>query len=190
MKKIIAIHTVVLLVLIAAGAYAYFRFWNVAVVNGVPISRVSFYKTLEKQGGQEVLASMIDNALVLKEGKDKGVNIDQKTIDDELAKIEEQLKVQNQSLDSALAAAGMTKNELAEQIRIRKIETILSATKVDITQSQIDEFLEANKSFLPTDKTKEELQTLAKEQLAMEASQSATENWLNNLRQSAKIQYK
>jgi len=43
---------------------------------------------------------------------------------------------------------------------------------------------------LPAGKTKVELQTLAKEQLTLEANQTAATTWLDNLRQSAKIVYR
>jgi len=190
MKKIIKIHLLVLVVVVVLVVAAYLRFWNIATVNGVPISRLSYIKMMEKQVGQEVLSGMIDNTLVLNEGNKNNVKIDQKTIDDEIAKITDQLKTQNQTLDSALSASNMTKADLERQIKIQKIESVLSATKVEITQAQIDDFLKTNKAQLPTGKTKAELQALAKDELTYEASQSAATNWLDSLRQSAKIIYK
>jgi parvulin-like peptidyl-prolyl isomerase len=190
MKKIFIIHATVLAVILIVGVAVYARFWNIATVNGVPISRISYIKTLEKQGGKQVLAMLVDETLILNEGAKNNVKVDQKTIDEEIAVIEDQLKAQDQTLDSALLAAGMTKADLEKQIRIKKIESILSAPKIEITQAQIDEFLTTNKSLLPTDKTKIELQTLAKDQLTLEASQSAAAGWLDGIRQSAKVVYK
>ena len=189
-KKVIIIHGSVLAVLIILGIVGYIRFWNVATVNGKGISRISYIKSLEKQGGSQVLSGMIDENLILAEGVKNNVNIDQKTIDEEVAKIEDQLKAQNQTLEAALSYSGMTKDDLYRQIKIKKIEAVLSATKTEITQAQIDEFLKTNKALLPTGKTKAELEALAKEQLASEASQTAATNWLTNLKQSAKIIYK
>jgi hypothetical protein len=190
MKKIIILHVGFLVVLIAIGVFAYLRFWNVAVVNGTPISRISYIKAMERLGGEQTLRSMIDDVLVLNEGTAKKVVVDQKAIDDEIAKIETQLKAQGETLDSALLASGMVKADLEKQIRLKKIETTLSAPTAEITQAQIDEFLTTNKAMLPTGKTKAELQALAKEQLVIEASQSAATTWLDNLRQSAKIIYR
>lgn len=190
MKKIIIIHAAVLVVIIALGAVGYLRFWNIATVNGTGISRVDYIKAMEQQGGKQTLAGIIDETLILNEGIKNKVSVDQKTIDEEITKIEEQLKAQSQTLDAALLASGMVKADLEKQIRLKKIESNLSAPKVEITQAQIDEFLKANKALLPTGKTKAELQTLAKEQLTIEASQSAATAWLDGLRQSAKIIYK
>lgn len=179
-----------LVVVLAIGIYSYRRYWNVAIVNGVAISRIDYIKTMEKLGGKQTLDTMIDDALVLNEAKVKGVKIEQKSIDDEIATIEDQLKSRNQTLESALAASGMVKADLEKQIRIKQIETALSAPKTEISQAQIDEFLTTNKDNLPTGKTKDELNTLAKEQLMLEASQSASGEWMTNLRQSAKIEYR
>jgi parvulin-like peptidyl-prolyl isomerase len=190
MKKIIVIHASVLAAILAVGIFGYIKYWNVATVNGISISRLDYIKSMEKQGGKQTLAMMIDDTLILNEGNAKGVKIEQKDIDEELAKIETQLKAQNETLESALAANNMTKADLEKQIRLKKIETALSAPKTEITQAQIDQFLLTNKSLLPTGKTKEELQTMAKDQLTIEASQSAASTWMDNLRQSAKIIYK
>ena len=189
-KKMIIIHGSILAIVLAFGIVGYIRFWNVATVNGKGISRVSYIKTLEQQGGSQILSSMIDETLILNEGIKNNVNVDQKTIDEEIAKIEEQLKAQNQTLDAALLSSGMTRADLDKQIKIKKIEAALSTTKVEITQAQIDEFLTTNKALLPTGKTKTELETLAKEQITLEANQTAATTWLANLKQNAKIVYK
>ena len=145
---------------------------------------------MEKQGGEQTLAFMVDEALILNEGKKNNVSVDQKTIDSEIAVIEEQIKAQGQTLDAALVAAGMVRADLEKQVRIKKIESVLSAPKTEITQAQIDEFLKTNKALLPTGKTKDELQTLAKDQLTSEASDSAATAWLEGLRKSAKVVYR
>jgi parvulin-like peptidyl-prolyl isomerase len=190
MKKVLVIHATILVVILAILTVVYLRFWNIATVNGTAISRLDYIKTMEKQGGEQTLALMIDETLILNEGSKNNVNVDQKVVDEEIAAIEEQLKAQNQTLDSALLAAGMVKADLEKQIKIKKIESILSAPKTEITQAQIDEFLKTNKSLLPTGKTKTELETLAKDQLTLQASQTAATSWLEGLRQSAKVVYK
>lgn len=190
MKKIAVFHLGLSIALLAAGTVTYVRYWDVATVNGMPISRIDFIRTMEKQGGKQTLETMIDEALILGEGKNKGVKIDQTAINNEIANIENRLKTQGQTLDAALQSSGMTREELNKQVKLKLIETALSAPKTEITQAEIDEFLKANKSLLPTGKTKDELQALAKEQLTYEASQSAATKWLDNLRQSAKVIYK
>jgi len=190
MKKTIIFHVALLAVVLATGIFSYLRYWNIASVNGRAISRLSYIKSLEQRGGKQTLDSMIEEALILNEGNSKGIKVDQKTIDDEITKIEARLKSQNQTLDSALVASGMTKADLVTQIKIKKIEEALSAPKTEVTQAQIDEFLKANKAQLPANMNKDQLQQLAKDELTAQAKQQAADAWLSALKQSAKIVYK
>ncbi len=190
MKIIVIAETTVLAILFILGIYGYVRYWNIATVNGTPISRLDYIKAMESQGGKQTLDSMINTTLVLNEGEAKGVKTDQKAIDGEIAKIETQLKSQNETLDSALKANGMVMADLVNQIKIKLIETALATPKTTITQEQIDAFLTANKAMLPAGKTNEELQALAKDQLLTEAEKTAATDWLTNLRKSAKIIYR
>ena len=64
MKKIIIIHAGLLVILLAAATYSYLRFWNVATVNGISISRLNYIKAMDKQGGKQTLDAMIDEALI------------------------------------------------------------------------------------------------------------------------------
>ncbi len=190
MKKTTIFHLAFLAVLLIAGGVIYSRYGNIATVNGVPIKRLDYIKTLEKQGGKQILAGMIEETLIFSEAKNKNVNIEQKAIDTEMAKIEEQLKANDKTLAAALEESNMTKEDLDKQIRLRLIESKMAVPTEEITQAQIDEFLKLNKDYLPKNKTKDELQTLAKEQLTLEASNSAVTNWLDSLHNSAKIIYK
>ncbi|MFA6519017.1 MAG: SurA N-terminal domain-containing protein [Candidatus Shapirobacteria bacterium] len=190
MKKIVVIHGGLVAVIIIALIFGYIRFWNVATVNGVAISRIDYLKTLVKQDNKQILEMMIQEAMIVNEATKKGVVVDQKAVDEEISKIETQLKADGQDLDVALKASGMTKADLEKQIRIKKLVTLLSSSKIEITQGEIDEFLKTNKSSLPTGKTKEELQTLAKDELIAQADQASASAWLQDLSQNAKVEYK
>ncbi|MFZ2152626.1 MAG: SurA N-terminal domain-containing protein [Microgenomates group bacterium] len=190
MQKIIIIHSVVLAIILAIAGFAYAKYWNVAIVNGRPITRLSYIKLMEKQAGKQILSQMVDDAIIMAEADAKGLKIDQAAIDEELAKIETNLKSKGQTLDAALASAGMTRDDLTGQIKLKKIQDALSASKIEVTQAKIDEFLKANKALLPTGKTRDELNTLAKNQLILEADQASATAWLDTLRASAKVIYK
>jgi len=167
--------------------YAYYRFGIVATVNGVPISKISYLNALEKQDKKQTIKQMANEALVLQEAAKKGVTIDQATIDTEIATVEAQIKSQGQTLDAALLAEGMTKADLEKQIRIQKIVEKLSNPSIDITQAQIDDYLKTNKASLPTTYTKDQLQSLAKEQLTSEAKNTAINTWFTELQKNSKI---
>ena len=189
-SKILMIHLVLLAVLIGVGAYGYAKYWNVASANGVNISRIEFYKALEAQGGKQVLDQMVQEALIKSEAAKKGVTVDQKTVDAEIATISTKLKAQGMTLDDALKAQGMTKADLESQVKLQKMVTVLAAPKIEITQAQIDKFLTDNKAQLPKTDTKEQLQQLAKDQLTSQANSQAITTWLATLKSTAKIIYR
>lgn len=175
---------------VAAGLFGYYKYGVVAVVNGRQISRIEYIKIMESQVGKQTLDRMVTETLIMNEASKKGVKIDKAIIDTEIAKIEEQLKTQGQTLDSALAAEGMARTDLEKQIRLQKLAEELSAPKTEITEAEINDFLDKNKDQLPKGSSKEELQTLAKTQLASQAQNEAISTWLADLKKNAKIIYR
>jgi len=190
LNKIVMFHLVLLAVLALAGGYAYAKYWNVAVVNGVGISRIDFIKTMERAGGKQTLDQMVQETLILSEGAKNNVKMDQKAIDAEVAKVEERLKAQGTTLEAALTQSGMTKADLKKQILMQKIESTLATVKTEITQAQIDDFIKTYKTQLPAKATKTEMETIAKDELTSQASKSAAADWVANLTKNAKVIYK
>lgn len=175
------------LIAIIGIVYAYYRFGIVATVNGMPISRTAYLRNLEKQDKKQTIKQMANEALVFQEASKKGITIDKSVIDAEVASVEAKIKTQGETLEAALTAEGMTITDLEEQIRLQKIVEKLANPNVDITQAQIDEYLKANKSLLPSGYSKEQLQDLAKTQLITDAKNTAIDTWFTNLLKTAKI---
>jgi parvulin-like peptidyl-prolyl isomerase len=175
------------LIAIIGIVYAYYRFGIVATVNGIPISRTAYLRNLEKLDKKLTVRQMANEALVFQEASKKGVSIDKSAIDTEIATIEAQIETQGQSIESALAAEGMTLSDLEDQIRIQLLVEKLANPNIDITQAQIDDFVKVNKSSYPTTYTKEQLETIAKDQLISEAKNTAINNWFTELQKTAKI---
>jgi len=184
-KKLVIISAIILTV----GIIGYFGkgFLVAAVVNGQPISRISIDAELEKQGGQKVLDSQVTKILINQELASKKISIPESEVSEEIKKIEDQLKTQNQTLDSALAAQGMTKTELMAQIKIQKGIEKLLGQDVKIDQEEITKFLEENKQYLPEDKSDSELKQLAAEQLKQQKLDEKFQTWLADLQSKAKI---
>ncbi|HBP51419.1 MAG: PpiC-type peptidyl-prolyl cis-trans isomerase [Candidatus Shapirobacteria bacterium GW2011_GWE1_38_10] len=174
-------------VLIVAALYAYYRFGIVATVNGAPISRTAYLRYLEKLDKKVTIRQMANEALVFQEAAKKGISVDKSEIDTEIATIEAQIKTQGETLESALAAEGMTRGDLEDQIRIQKLVEKLANPSIEISQSQIDDFVKTNKSSYPTTYTKEQLETIAREQLSSEAKNTAINNWFTELQKTAKV---
>ncbi|MFA6007897.1 MAG: SurA N-terminal domain-containing protein [Candidatus Shapirobacteria bacterium] len=175
------------LIIIAAAVYAYYRFGVVATVNGKPISRLAYLETLEKQDKKQTITQLVNEALVYQEAAKQKVTVDQSVIDAEVKKVEAQITAQGQTLDAALTSEGMTLADLENEIRLQKTAEKLANPQVTVTQAEIDKFLVDNKTALPTGSTKEQLQTMATEQLSSQAQSDAVNTWFSNLKKAAQI---
>jgi foldase protein PrsA len=185
-KKYIAL---VVIIIIAGFAYLFRGLFLAAMVNGTPISRLSVLKELEMQSGQQVLDQLVTESLVVQEAEKQGVSIAQSDIDSEVDKIKTGLEGQGQNLDDVLALQGLTMQQLRERLDTQlKLEKLME-DKVSVDQSEIDDFLEQSKDSLPEDMSAEELQSLAKDQLTQTKMQTEIQKYLQELRDSANIQY-
>lgn len=183
-------HMFFLVLILGVSLGVFYKYGTVATVNGKAISRLAYIKKLEKSDAKQLLEQMITEKLIQNEADKKGVKIEKSVIDEEIKKIDEQLKAQGQTLEIALESRGMTRADLEGQIGIQKIIEKLAAPSTEITQAQIDEFLKTNKAQLPAKATKDELQKLAKDELTSQASQEAISTWLESLRKDAKVIYR
>lgn len=180
----------IIVLALAALAFLYYRFGVVATVNGQPISRLAYVQKLIKLDKQQTLKQMANEALIYQEAKKQGIEIEKSLIDTEIASIEAKIVEQGQTLEAALGAEGMTKADLESQIQIQKIAEKLAKPNLEITQAQIDDYLTKNKSYLPTTYTKEQLQELAKTQLATEIKNTAVNTWFTEIQKTAKINFR
>jgi len=179
-----------LILLLGLLAGAYYQFGNVAYVNGKAISRLEYIQTMEKQSGEAILDQMVTEALILAEAEKQNVVIEQSVIDEEVKAIEEQLSSQGQTLEAVLETEKMTREDLEKQITLQKLVDKLAGADVEVTDEQVEAFLEENKDFLPEEATEEELNDLAKEQISSQGRSEAINNWLEKIKNEANIIYK
>src|SRR3989344_519812 len=116
-----------------------------AVVNGVPLSRIELTKELQKQSGKQVLDAMITKSLIYQEAAKKNISISDSEVNDEIIKIEKNIEQQGQKLDDLLSFQGMTRNDLKDQIKIKKIVEKLAGNNIDVTDKEVDDYMKANK---------------------------------------------
>ena len=117
-----------------------------ATVNGQLITRLSVIKELEKQSGKKVLDNMITQSLIMEEARKKNIKINSQDIDKQMKGIEESVKKQGQNIDQLLAAQGMTKVDLRNQINVQMIIEKALASKIKVTDKDIDTYLKDNKA--------------------------------------------
>jgi foldase protein PrsA len=188
--KKMPIAKIAVIVLLGLLAGAYYQFGNVAYVNGRAISRLEYIKTMEKQSGEAVLDQMVTESLIMAEAEKQNVVIEQSVIDEEVKAIEEQLSAQGQTLEAVLEMEKMTRADLDKQITLQKLVDKLSGGEVEVSDEQVAAFLEENKELLPEDATKDELDELAREQIASQGRSEAINTWLEKIKTEATIIYK
>jgi parvulin-like peptidyl-prolyl isomerase len=158
-------------------------------VNGRPISRLSVIKELEKQGGKQVLESIINKDLIEAELSKQKVSVTTEEINEELKKIETQVTSQGGTLEAALSQQGLTKEKLREQITIQKKLEKLLADKVAVTDADIEAYIKDSKVPTPKDVKMEDFRKQISQQLKQQKFQQEAQKWVSELTTNAKIKY-
>ncbi len=160
-----------------------------AMVGGTPITRIKLINELEKQGGQEALDTLITKELVLQEARKKGVKVTDLEINSEIQKIEEILSSQGTTLDLALSMQGQTKDDLIENIRLQKIVEGLLSDNISVTDQDVSDYYEQNKTLYGDDVNFEEVKDSLKDQLVQEKLSTEFQILIERLRSEGNIIY-
>ena len=179
----------ILIALFAAALYLSKSLIFAAWVNTRPIFRWSLVRELEKQGGQSVINSLVEKSLIFQEAAKSKVRITDEDINNELKRIEELVKSQGLSLEEALSFRGQNKNDLREQIRLQKIVEKLLSSKISISDEEIKNFFQENKSLFEKDATLEKVKDQVKGQLFQVKLNEEYRKWIEELKAKAKIFY-
>jgi len=124
LKKVLNKKSLIVFLLVFILAITFFLLKKelvVASVNGQPIFRLSLIREMEKTFGKQSLEGLIGKTLVFQEAKKQNVTVGKQEIDQEIAKIEESFKSQNQDLNQFLSSQGLKRADLEEQVKLQKI---------------------------------------------------------------------
>lgn len=158
-----------------------------AIVNGEPISRLSVVTALEKQGGKTVLDNLITKKLILQEAKKRNISVTQSDIDSEIKKITVGLQAQGSTIDQALAAQGMTRADLNEQLEVQIAINKMVGTNVAVSEKEVDDFVAANKAQMTQGTTEAQFRIQATQQLKQQKLQIKIQDFIKNLQDKANI---
>lgn len=192
-KRYIAIIIAIAVIFIAL--YFLRSYIVVATVNGQPISRSTFNAQLEKQGGKQVMNSLVQKMLIQQEADRKHITISQKEIDDQIKTIENNLAKKGQKLDQALMLSGLTRSDLEDQIRIQLTLEKLFAKDITVSDKEIDDYIAKYNS---QNQTPDATGNTQQPQISRDdARQAIKQNklsakfkpWLDQLQSKAKIVY-
>ncbi len=160
----------------------------VALVNGKPITRYQVIRELEKQGGSQILDTIIERSLIFQQARKEGVEIEEKTIKAQIEEIEKTLRAQDITLEDALEARGQTRSDLVTQIRIKKTVEKLLADKINVTDEEVSNYYKENDDYFQGkkfDEVKEDIRA----QLYQQELNDEYQNWMKELKEKAKIYY-
>ena len=183
------LRVIVLLLLAAALGYLARPLIFAASVNGQLVTRYKLISELEKQGGADVLDSLVTKALIFQEAKKMGVGVSQEDLDSEVARIEGVVSAQGSTLDEALALQGQTRQDFIEQIKLQKTVEKILADKLVVTDEDAQKYYEENTDFYGADSTYEQVSESVKNQLMQEKLSTAYQAWITDIRRSANVNY-
>lgn len=176
--------------ILIVGALALMQGYVVAAtVNGKPITRLSVIKELEAQSGKEALESRIQETLIEAELAKAGVSVSKEEIDAEIQKIEAQVSSQGGTLKDALAAQGMTEEDLRGRIEEQKQIEKMFADKVQVTDEEAAAYIKNEKLVASEGESAEAHTAEVKEQLRRQKLQTEAQAWISGLVAGAKIKY-
>jgi len=179
--------SVFVIALIAIFVYANLGLFVAGIVNGQPISRLRLVKELEKQGGNQVLDSLVTEKLIDQEAKKNGITVTQSDIDNEISAIEDQLKAQGTDLDTALAFQGQTREDLGQTLRVKIIVEKILGNKISVTEDEIKSYFEENKTSFPANSTLESVKDQITSILSQQKLTDEYQKWLSEIKANSKV---
>lgn len=178
---------VIIAILVIAILYVFRGYFVVAVVNNYPITRLSVIKELEKQGGSQVLESIISERLIMQEAAKKNVKVTKEDIEKELKIIEDNLKAQGTDLQTALSMQGQTKDDLEKAISLKLLIEKTLADKITTTEDEVKKYFDDNKLTLYKDKILENVKEDIKNTLEQQKLSTEYQKWISEIREKAQI---
>lgn len=184
--KILAIALVVIVIAILL-AYLGRGVFVAATVNGEPIGRLEVVRALEKQSGAMILENLITKKLILQEAKRRNINVTQSDLDKEIATISESLKKQGTTLEQAMEAQGMKREELDDELKVQLALRKMIEKDVVVTEKEIEDFVTANAEQFAEGSTDAQKRELAKTQLQQQKNSEKTQALIEELQKKAEI---
>lgn len=181
---------VLFIIIIIVGLLFYFKgLFVAAVVNGESITRLSLISQMEKKDGRQMLSTLVTQTLISQEAKKRKIDVSQQEIDADIKQIEAGLESQGQTLDQAMLAQGITREDLVKNIRIQKLVEKMFAKDVKVKDSEVTDFIDENQSSIPADLALNEVKKQVIQQLEQQKLSENFQAWLDSAQKNAKIQY-
>ncbi len=193
---------VALLIFLALGSLGLFLFGNnlvlawqqhnsAAVVNGESISRGDLEHRLTQSYGPDMTQQLIDETLIFQEARKQKVTVTKADIDAQISQIEKRLPG---SLDEALKAKNLTREDLDRIIRLQVVTDKILGKDVTVSDQEIKDYFDKNKDSLaqslnkkPDEIILEQVRDQIVQNLRQAKVQAKTAPWLEDLRAKSNI---
>ena len=179
--------SIAIIIIIGVLAYVYKGIFIAATVNGSPIMRLAVIQKLEKTSGTNLLDSLINEKLIQNEARAKNIRVGDDEINDQIKAIENQVATQGNTLDAALAEAGMSMDDLKKQIIFQKEIEKLLADKINVTDEEVRQYIEDNKIPIPQGQ-EATIADQIKNEIRNQKLNTEVQALIANLKSKAKIQ--
>lgn len=189
-KKLTQTLAIVLVAIAVVSYVLYQKYMVAATVNGKPISRLAIISELEKQGGKNILDSIITQELIRDQAAKENISVSQAELDKELKNIETSVASQGGTLDEVLKQKGMTKTDLLNEIKLQvMVQKLVKADTIKITDKEVEDYIKSNKDQFPVNAKVKPDTNQIKETLKSQKLQTKIQEFITALRTKAKITY-
>ena len=173
--------------------FAASRLWVVAWVDNKPITKFELYSLLEKRDEGNTAEELIVQKLLKSEGDKQRQTVSDQEIEAEIKKVEEQQGGAAQ-LDQILQVNRTSREDFRKLVELQLIKQKLFGQGVDITDANVDKYIEENKDSLPPgvldnpeSSEAAKLRDSAKEQLKQMKVNENFNKWLEETMQSSRV---
>ena len=136
-------------VLVVIGLlFAASRLWVIAWVDNKPVTKFELYALLEKRDQGKTSEELIGEKLLESEGQKQRHTISEAEVEAEIKKVEEQQGGAEQ-LNQVLAANGTNYEDFRQLVKRQLLIQKLFGADINITEEDVDKYLEENKAALP-----------------------------------------
>lgn len=159
----------------------------VAIVNGQPVSRWQLNDQLMKKFGDQALESMINERLIISAMRQKGIFVTTDDINNREKQIEERLQGK-MTLDDALKAQGLTKDDFKRQLEIQISIEKFFEKDASISSKEMEDYIGQNKEAYKNATDPAALKLEVENTLKQQKIADLFEKWFADIRKNAKIQ--
>ncbi|HLZ71331.1 MAG TPA: SurA N-terminal domain-containing protein [Dehalococcoidia bacterium] len=159
---------------------------TVATVDGSKITRADYDKAVAQGDGGDILDNLINTRLVENDAAKKHVGATPDEIDAKVKETKAQLG-SDDAWQQALAAQHLTELEARDLLRIDILLDKLTADKAQVTDADVQQFFDQNKDTQFKGQTIDQVKDQIKQQLTSQKQGQARSDYLDSLKNGAKI---